>query len=282
MKSINENTVEAAALEYLRQLGYATAFGPDIAPEAPAAERSSYEQVYLFSRLRAAAIQINFGLNTAMVDEAIKRLGRAESQNPIAENLRVHKLLTEGVPVEHRDPDGAIRTTRVRLIDFEAPASNDWLAVNQFTITENGKNRRPDVVIFVNGIPLGLLELKNLADEHATLKGAWNQIQTYRHDIPSLFTPNVVTVVSDGISAAMSSFTAGFEHYAPWKTIDGREVVISLPAIEVLIKGVFDQMRFLDILQNFIVFSDEANGLVKRVTKYHQYWAVNAAVESTI
>lgn len=282
MTVLNESTVELAVLQYLRELGYTTAFGPDIAPEAAAGERSSYEQVYLLSRLRAAAVQINRGLDAALIDEAIKRLGRAESQNPVAENFRVHELLTEGVPVEHRDAEGSVRTTRVRLIDFENPAGNDWLAVNQFTIIENGKNRRPDVVLFLNGMPLGLLELKNLADEHATLKGAWNQIQTYRHDIPSLFTPNAVTVVSDGVSAAMSSFTGSFEHYAPWKTIDGREVVMNLPAVEVLIKGVFDQKRFLDILQNFIVFSDESRGLVKRVAKYHQYWAVNAAVESTI
>lgn len=282
MTVLNEMTVELAALQYLRDLGYTTAFGPDIAPEASASERSSYEQVYLFSRLRPVAIRINHGLNPALVDEAIKRLNRAESQNPVAENFRVHKLLTEGVPVEHRDAEGSVRTTRVRLIDYEDPTANDWLAVNQFTIIENGKNRRPDVVLFVNGIPLGLLELKNLADEHATLKGAWNQIQTYRHDIPALFTPNAVTVVSDGVSAAMSSFTGAFEHYAPWKTIDGREIVTTLPAVEVLIKGVFDQKRFLDILQNFIVFSDESKGLVKRVAKYHQYWAVNTAVESTV
>ncbi|WP_138413309.1 type I restriction endonuclease subunit R [Sinomonas gamaensis] len=282
MTVLNESTVELAVLQYLREVGYTIAFGPDIAPEAPAPERSSYEQVYLFDRLHAAAIRLNRGLDTTVVEEAIKRLGRAESQNAIAENLRLHKLLTEGVPVEHRGSDGAVRTTRVRLIDFENAASNDWLAVNQFTVIENGKNRRPDVVIFLNGIPLGLLELKNLADEHATLKGAWNQIQTYRHDIPSLLTPNAVTVISDGLSAAMSSFTGGFEHYAPWKTIDGREVVTNLPAIEVLVKGVFDQERFLDILQNFIVFSDESKGLVKRVAKYHQYWAVNSAVESTV
>ncbi|MDQ4214746.1 type I restriction endonuclease subunit R [Microbacterium capsulatum] len=282
MTVLNESTVELAVLQYLRELGYATAFGPDIAPEAPAAERTTYEQVYLLDRLRSAALRINAGLDSSLVEEAIKRLGRAESQNPVAENFRVHTLLVEGVPVEHRDAEGAVRTTRVRLVDFELPANNDWLAVNQFTIVENGKNRRPDVVIFLNGIPLGLLELKNLADEHATLKGAWNQIQTYRHDIPSLFVPNAATVISDGISAAMSSFTGGFEHYAPWKTIDGREVVTNLPAIEVLIKGVFDQRRFLDILQNFIVFSDESKGLVKRVAKYHQYWAVNSAVESTI
>ena len=282
MSSLNESTVELAALEYFRELGYQTAFGPDIAPGTPGTERSSYEQVYLHSRLREAAMRINADFEPSLVDEAIKRLERAESQSAIGENLRVHKLLTEGVPVESRGNDGAVRTVRLRLIDFDNVANNDWLAVNQFTIAENGKNRRPDILLFVNGVPLVLFELKNLADEHATLKGAWNQIQTYRHDIPAIFTPNAVAVISDGTSAAMSSFTGSFEHYAPWKTIEGREVVSSLPAIEVLIRGVFDQHRFLDILKNFIVFSDEAKGLVKRVARYHQYWAVNAAVASTI
>jgi type I restriction enzyme R subunit len=292
MSNLNESTVEDAALEYLAQLGYQTAWGPSLAPGEPGQERTSFEQVYLHARLRSAVRRINPGTDPALIDEAIKRLGRAESQNPVAENFRVHKLVTEGVPVEHRGADGAVRTIRIWLIDYDEPTNNDWVAINQFTIIENGKNRRPDVIVFVNGIPLGLLELKNPTDEHATLKGAWNQVQTYRHDIPSLFVPNAIVVISDGTSAAMSSFTGGFEHFAPWKTVDGREVVTNLPALEVLIKGIFDQRRFLDIVRNFVVFSEETGTdkktgqkikvLIKRVTKYHQYWAVNAAVESTV
>jgi type I restriction enzyme R subunit len=292
MSSLNESTVEDAALEYLAQLGYQTAWGPSLAPGEPGQERTSFEQVYLPARLRSAVRRINPGVDAALIDEAIKRLGRAESQNPVAENFRVHKLFTEGVPVEHRGTDGAVRTIRIWLIDYDEPTNNDWVAINQFTIIEDGKNRRPDVIVFVNGIPLGLLELKNPTAEHATLKGAWNQLQTYRHDIPSLFVPNAVAVISDGTSAAMSSFTGGFEHFAPWKTVDGREVVTNLPALEVLIKGIFDQRRFLDIVRNFVVFSEETvtdkktgqkiKALIKRVTKYHQYWAVNAAVESTV
>lgn len=292
MTNLNESTVEDAALEYLAQLGFQTAWGPSLAPGESSAERESFDQVYLYARLRSAVRRINPGIEASLVDEAIKRLGRAESQNPVAENFRVHKLITEGVPVEHRVTDGAVRTIRIWLIDYDEPTNNDWVAINQFTIIEDGKNRRPDVVVFVNGIPLGLLELKNPTVEQATLKGAWNQLQTYRHDIPSLFVPNAVAVISDGTSAAMSSFTGGFEHFAPWKTVDGREVVTNLPALEVLIKGIFDQRRFLDIVRNFVVFSEETvtekktgqkiKALIKRVTKYHQYWAVNAAVESTV
>ena len=280
MTAFNEATIEDAALDYLRELGYTTAFGPNLAPDGSQPERVSFEQVYLYGRLREAAHRINPN-HRDLIDEAIKRLERAESQSEIIENSRVHKLLIDGVPVEYRDGSGAVRTTSVRLIDFNDHNNNDWLAVNQFTIVGN-KNRRPDVVVFVNGIPLALLELKNLANEHATLKNAWNQIQTYRADIPAVFVPNVLTVISDGISAAMSSFTGAFEHYAPWKTIDGREGVSGVPALELLIKGVYEPRRLLDIIKNFVVFSDEPKGVIKRVAKYHQYWAVNAAVESTV
>jgi type I restriction enzyme R subunit len=292
MTALNESLVEEATLDYLRQLGYSTAFGPEIAPDGEFSERSSYEQVYLHNRLREAATQINPQAGASLIDEAIKRLLRAESLNAAEENQRVHQLLTQGVPVEYREKDGSIRTSRIWLIDFEDLKNNDWLAINQFTVVENGKNRRPDILVFINGMPLGLLELKNPADTNATLKGAWNQVQTYRNDIPAVFTANAVTLISDGMSAAMSSFSGSFEHYAPWKTIDGREVVTNLPALEVAIKGVFDRRRFLDILQNFVVFSDETvtegksgqkiRALIKRVAKYHQYWAVNAAVESTV
>jgi type I restriction enzyme R subunit len=279
---ITEAVVEDAALDYLRSLGYQTLPGPAIAEDGSSPERESYEQVVLLGRLRDAAVRINSDLPPPVIDDAIKTLLRPESQNTLAENERFHRLLVDGVPVEHRLADGSIRTSLVWLIGWDDPAANDWLAVNQFTVVEAGRNRRPDVVVFVNGLPLGLLELKNPGDENATLRGAWNQIQTYRHDIPSIFIPNAITVVSDGTSASMGSFTAGWEHYAPWKTIDGRDVVTNRPALEVLMRGVFGQRRFLDLVRSFIAFSDEPGGLVKRLAKYHQYWAVNTAVDSTI
>lgn len=292
MSTFNENVVEQAAMEYFAELGYRRVHGPEIAPGESGAERESYEDVVLWGGVRDALRRINRGADAALVAEAVKTVQRAESQSPIDENARLHKLITEGVPVEHRGDDGLLRTTRLWLVDFEEPENNDWVAVNQFTIVENGKNRRPDVLVMVNGLPLALLELKNPTAEHATLKSAWNQVQTYRNDIPSVFVPNAVTVISDGTSAAMSSYSGAFEHFAPWKTIEGREVVGNRPALEVLIKGVFEPKRFLDLLKNFVVFSDETvtdkstgqptRALVKRVAKYHQYWAVNAAVESTV
>lgn len=288
----NESTVELAALEYFADLGYQTVYGPNIAPGEAEQERDSFDQVYLLGRLRQAITRINPTVSSDVIETAMKLLLRPQSQNPIDENYRVHKILTEGISVETRVKDGRLRKVRVWLADFNNPDNNDWLAVNQFTITDSGRNRRPDILVFLNGMPVALFELKNSANEHATLKNAWNQIQTYRKDIPAVFVPNAVTVISDGTSSAMSSYSGSFEHYAPWKTIEGREVVIDKPSLEVLVKGVFDHRRFLDILQNFIVFSDETvkgikggqsvRTLVKRVAKYHQYWAVNEAIRSTV
>ena len=190
MSTFNENVVEQASMEYFAELGYRRVHGSDIAPGEPGTERSSYEDVILWGRLRDALDRINPGADSSLIDEAVKMVQRAESQSPIDENARLHQLITDGVPVEHRDDDGQLRTTSLWLVDFEEPSNNDWVAVNQFTIVENGKNRRPDVLVMVNGIPLALLELKNPAAEHATLKSAWNQVQTYRHDIPSVFVPN--------------------------------------------------------------------------------------------
>jgi type I restriction enzyme R subunit len=290
--SLDESVVEDAALEWLAQLGYTRVFGPDIGPGGINQERESWGQVFLYGRLRDAMLRINSDLTAELIDAAINRLDRAESQSSVDENARVHKLIVEGVPVEYRAEDGTVRTASVQLVDFVNPDNNDWMAVNQFTIVEDNKNRRPDVLVFVNGLPLALVELKNPTAEAATLRKAHNKIQNYRSDIPSVFTTNVVTVISDGSSAAMSSFTGSFEHYAPWKTIEGREVVTDRPALEVLIKGVFDRERFLDIIRNFVVFSDEtvtdsetglkSRALIKRVAKYHQYWAVNTAIESTV
>lgn len=277
---ITEGVVEEACLGYFQALGYHTVPGPVIGPDGVAPERSSWDDVVLEGRLRDAIARINRELPAGVVDQAVARVRRAESQSAMAENERVHRLLVGGVPVEHR-VDGAVRTSLAWLVDWEDPANNDWLAVNQFSVVGT-KTRRPDVVVFVNGLPLALIELKNPGAEQATVKGAWNQVQTYRNDIPAMFTPNAVCVVSDGLGALMGSFSAGWEHYAPWKTVDGREVVTDKPPLEVLVRGVFEPARFLDLVRNFVVFSDEPAGLVKRVAKYHQYWAVNAAVESTI
>ncbi|OKL45927.1 deoxyribonuclease HsdR [Boudabousia liubingyangii] len=290
MSRFNESTVEDAAKDWFAELGYQTGYAPTDCEVGVA--RDSYGEVILWDRLRAAVQRCNPGITPAAVDAVLGRVRRAESQDPVRENQRLHLLMTQGVPVEVQGSDGRTTTELFWMVDFAHPAANDWLVLNQYTIVENGHKRRPDLLVFLNGLPVGLFELKNPADENATLKAAWNQVQTYRKQIPSMFTPNVVTVISDGMSAAMSSFTGGFEHFAPWKTMDGREVVTNRPALEVLIKGVFEPARFLDLMANFVVFSNESvtdkrtgqrsQAMIKRVAKYHQYWAVNAAVASTV
>lgn len=282
MNGVLESVVEEATLRYFQELGYATSYGPEIGPGGKLEERDSWSAVVLTGRLTAAIAALNPGLPPDAVAQVAARVMRPESQNALAENLRLHTLITEGVAVDYRDAKGGVKHALAWIVDFKHPERNDWLVVNQLTVVEDGKTRRPDVVVFVNGLPLAVLELKNPADENATLKGAWNQIQTYRRDIPSLFTANAICVASDGLGAIMGAFTAGFEHYAPWKTIADRDLVTDRPQLEVLVRGVFEPERFLDIVRNFIVHSDEPNGLVKRVARYHQFWAVNAAVDSTV
>lgn len=290
MHNFNESTIEQAALQWLQEIGYHTGFAPDQARVG--FEREEASETVLWKQVENALQRLNPNTTPRERAEALKRIQRAESQDLVHENYRYHTLMTQGVSVETKNTDGHPTTKLLRLIDFDNPANNNWLALNQFTIIENGHNRRPDILIFLNGLPAGLMELKNPADAHATMRGAWNQIQTYRAEIPSVFIPNVVSIISDGTSAAMSSFTGGFEHYAPWKTIDTPQVVTNQPSLKTLIYGVFEPTRFLDILRNFVVFSDEfttdpntgqrGKTLIKRVAKYHQYWAVNAAVESTV
>lgn len=281
MSGVDESVVELAAMSYFVDLGYETANGPDLAYDGIAGERAGYRDVFLRERLRNALVRLN-PEHLELVDEALAMLERSESQNPVAENYRVHRLLTDGAHVEYRDDSGGVRTATVRYIDFDEPDNNDWLAVRQFSVDEN-RVRRPDLVVFINGLPLAVGEWKNPTSESASLKVAWNKIQSYRDDIPSLFLTNALTVVSDGTTAAVSTFTANFEHYAPWKSIEDAEPVAGMPALKVLVYGAFEKSRLLDLIKNFIVFSDEGGGkIVKRVAKYHQFWAVNLAIESTV
>ena len=274
----DESTVEQAAKEWLAEIGFHTGYAPVDA--APKDVRDSLSECILWKHVTDALTRLNPGADPDLIRSAVARIQRAESQDVMTENQRLYELMVRGVPVETTGDDGRPSTVRLRLVDFDSPENNDWRALNQFTIIEAGHNRRPDMLIFLNGLPVGLLELKNSADINAKLRRAWNQIQTYRSEIPSVFIPNVVTVISDGTSAAISSFTGGFEHYAPWKTIDGRDVITNRPALEVLLKGVFDPHRFLDILRNFVVYSDESvtdqttgqrrRAIIKRIAKYHQ------------
>ncbi len=280
---IAESHVEEAALEWMAELGIGTAAGPDIGPDGGSPERSSYGDVFLVERLASAISRLNPTLSAETRAEVISKVIRSESPSILEENRRLHKWVTEGVPVETRRPDGTIGGEQVRLINFDDPEANDWLAVNQFTVIEHQTNRRPDVVLFVNGLPLAVLELKSPGSENATLDGAFNQLQTYKAQIPSIFRSNAALVISDGLSARIGSLTADRERMMPWRTIDGEGVAPkgSLE-LETVIKGVFDKTRFLQIVRDFIVFSDTGGGVNKILAGYHQFHAVLRAVTSTI
>ena len=279
---MNEADLESVVLDLLGELGWVSLHGPMIAPGEPFAERSDYREVVLVGRLRSTVERLNPLLPSDAVDDVVKTALRPDSQVLGTENWRAYKLLIEGVPVEYRDSKGVVHPVRARLIDFEDPTSNDLLAVNQFTV-QGKTERRPDVVLFVNGLPLGLLELKRPGEPNATVKGAFNQIGTYRSHIPDVFVWNQVTVISDGVQARAGTFAAPWEHYAPWKTIDGRGPASgSWPQIEVLVKGMFNPDVFLDLVRNFVAISGDGLDLVKKVAKYHQYWAVRKAVDCTV
>ena len=221
-----------------------------------------------------------------LATEALRKVTRTETPSLIENNRRFHKLLVDGIDVEYRRPDGSIAGDKVWLFDFDQPERNDWLAVNQFTVIENKHEptgMTTSAVVFVNGLPLGLIELKNPGDENATTKGAFNQLQVYKKDIPSLFPFNGILVVSDGLEARVGTLTADWEWFMPWRTIDGNAIVPKgTPELEVLLKGVFARDRFLDLVRNFIVFEADGASVVKKLAGYHQFHAVNKAVACTI
>ena len=281
---ITEADVEHATLDWLRELGYTVRFGPEIAPGEPAAERDDYGQVLLLGRLRDAPAHLNPGVPVEAHEEALRLLLRPDSPSAIANNRTFHRMLVAGVPVEYRRPDGSIGGEQVRLVDFAHIEQNDWLAVNQFTVTDGHYNRRPDIVIFLNGLPLVVIELKNPADEQATVWAAWNQLQTYKAQIPALFRFNEALIISDGITARVGTLTADKERFMPWRTIEGEDLAPShMLELEVLTRGIFERRRMLDLLRSFIVFEDDGGGsLVKKMAGYHQFHAVNKAVDATL
>jgi type I restriction enzyme R subunit len=280
----SESVVEAAALGWLEALGWSIAHGPEIAPDELLAERRDYEQVVLEDRLRQALARLNPRLPAEALEDAFRKITRLEAATLEARNRAFHRMLVDGVTVEYRRPDGSIAGTQVRMLDFAQPDENDWLAVNQFTVTENKHTRRPDVVLFVNGLPLVLIELKNAADENATIWSAFQQFQTYRAELATLFAYNALLVISDGTEARIGTLTAGREWFKPWRTIAGETLApAGIPEMRVMIEGVFDRVRLLDLIGNFIVFEDEGGGrLTKKMAGYHQFHAVRVAVEETL
>ena len=284
MTTITESTVEDAALAWLESLGWNGAHGPDIAPDTPDAERSDYGAVVLEQRLRDTLARLNPNLPTEAQDDAFRKLTHPDGPTLEARNRAFHRLLVDGVTVEYRTDNGTVRGAQARVIDFDTPVNNDWLAVNQFTVVENKHERRPDVLLFVNGLPLGVIELKNPADEDATIWTAWQQLQTYKAELPMLFSLNAALLVSDGVEARIGTLTAGREWFKPWRTTSGETLADShLPQLQVMLEGVCLPGRFLSLVRDFIVFEDDGSGaLVKKMAGYHQFHAVRVAVTETL
>ncbi len=298
-----ESDIEAASLDWFSGLGYGILRGPEIAPGELLQERSGYEIVILEKRLRAALSKLNPNIPEEAREDALRKLARSDHPGLIENNRRVHGFLIDGVPVEYQ-ADGRAVADYVRLIDFERPEKNEFLAINQFTVIEERHNRRPDVVIFVNGLPLAVIELKNPADENATTKDAFKQIQTYKAEIPSLFFYNEAIIISDGLDARAGTISSDWERFMPWRgdnpfskaavhaarfagesrrTINGRDLAASTePQLEVLLKGMFDKSRFLDLVRHFTVFEETRQGPIKKLAAYHQFHAVHRAVEATV
>jgi len=281
-----ESVVEDAALEWLHGLGYTVLHGPEIAQGEANAERSDalFRDVILEKRLRQAILRLNPGLPRDALDDAYRKLALIDAPVLVSRNHTFQRMLAEGITVEYSRRDGSIAGAQVRLFDFESVEGNEWLAVNQFTVCEGQHTRRPDIVVFVNGLPLAVVELKNAADENATIWNAFDQLQTYKHQIPSLFVYNSLLVISDGLAARVGSLTAEPERFMPWRTIEGEELApASLPQLQVLIEGLFEKRRLLDYIRHFVVFEDEGGGkLTKKIAGYHQFHAVNRALQTTM
>ena len=286
MSNFTESVVEDAALAWLEALGYAVIYGPEIAAGEPAAERSdpNYRDVMLEGRLRQALVRLNPDLPPEALEDACRKLTRTDAPSLVERNRAVHRMLVNGVTVEYRRKDGSIAGAQAQVLDFDQPGNNDWVAVNQFTVAEGHHIRRPDVVLFVNGLPLAVIELKNPTDENTTIWSAYQQLQTYQAQIPSLFATNAALIASDGVQARIGTLGAGKEWFKPWRTIMGREdAAAKLAELQVMLEGVFEKRRFLDLVRHFIVFEDEGGGkLTKKMAGYHQFHAVNVAVEETL
>ena len=280
---ISESEVENYILNLLSNLSYEIKFGPDISPDGIHSERRKYTQTILTDRLFNSLRNINTDIKDSELKEVHKKLTRDESQDLTVNNKSFHKYITDGVDIETRDSSNRIVGKKIWLIDHKNPENNDFLAVNQFTVIEKDKKRRLDIVLFINGIPLVFFELKNPLEESTDIKYAYNQLQTYKNELPSLFKYNEILVISDGCFAKAGTISSQYERFMPWKSADGKSVISSdIEQIETLINGALNKKTLVDLISNFIVFENEEGKFNKKLATYHQYFAVNKAVEKTI
>ena len=283
MSFFTESLVEEAALDWFRSLGYSVENGPQMVLGEHGQRRDTSEVVLRWA-LEGALSRLNPRLPEDALREAARRLRSPEGATPEARNRDFHRMLVDGVGVEYADEGGEVRGAQVRVVDFERPDANFFTAINQFTVEEAGRRRRPDLVVFLNGLPVGILELKNAVDPDATVRSAWNQIRTYRAELPTLFAFNEVVAVSDGMDSRLGCAASPWEWFRTWRTISGEELApVFLPGLQVLIEGVFEKNRFLDLLRGFLVFDDDGRGTpVKKIAGYHQFHAVRKAAKETL
>ena len=282
MNTLNESAAEQLALIWLSEIGWNTASGADVGPDAPGALRDNFSDVVLDAHLQNALSRLNPDLPAVALDDAFRRLTRPQGSTTEARNRAFHRMLVDGVGVEYRD-NGWLRGVQAQVVDFRNPLSNHFLAINQFTVIEDRNRRRLDIALFVNGLPIGIIELKNPADEDATVWTAFNQLQTYKSELPALLAFNELLIASDGLQARMGTLTAGREWFKPWRTISGEGLEdAGRPELQVMLRGVCDPGNLLSLIHDFIVFEDDGGALMKKMAGYHQFHAVRVAVEETL
>lgn len=278
---ISEDHIEQVIIQEFVDIGYEYINGVEISPEGLYQERE-YNEVVLKNRLQEAIAKINPTIPYEAREEALKKVLRSDSPELFQNNYQFHQYLTDGVDIEYRK-ENRIAGDTVWLVDYENPLNNEFLVVNQFTVIEGNVNKRPDVILFVNGLPLVVIELKNAADENANVNAAFNQLQTYKKTIPSLFQYNALLIASDGWDALYGSLTSPKQFFVPWKSIDGELIADEhIPQMEVMVKGMLNKMVILDLIRHFTIFHQNKEFLTKIVPRYHQYFAVNKAVTATI
>lgn len=280
---MTEDQIEQNALELLASLGWQVLHGSDILTTSDQQGERRPVDAVIDQRLKNALKRINLDLNESALDEAYKKVLRSNEPDLLHDNRQFHNLLVNGIDIENRQGD-EIRTQKARLFDFDNPVNNELVAVNQYTIMQDEYHRRPDIILLVNGMPLGVIELKDPTDEDATIKSAFNQLQTYKAEVPNLFRFNELLIISDGLDAEVGTISSNFERFTPWKTVDGEKEHSGEPMLEILLKGMCQPDRFLDIIRSYIVFErdEEKHTYIKKLAAYHQYWAVNKALDSTL
>ena len=282
MSNFIENDLEQAVLEWFQDLGYQTQYGPDISPGGSFSERESFGDVVLYDRLYSALKRINKQYSNDTISELVKKITRQQSLSIIQNNVAFQKLLTDGIDVEVKQKDGSIKTEKAYIFDAKDIENNEFLAINQYTVIENGKERRPDIVAFLNGIPVVVIELKNATNEEVDIVDGFNQLQTYKRDIPSLFYYNAFMITSDGINAKVGTITSDLDRFMFWRTIDGeKESGLSFPQLQVMLHGMMNKKRFLDLVSKYSFFVHEEDKSFKILPGYHQFFAVNKALYTT-